>query len=143
MNSFHAIGRVGADAELHYTNGGVPVASFSLALDNGKDKEGQKRPPTWIKAVLWEKKAESLAQYVTKGKCVSVVGSVSAEAWNDKQSGDAKAKIVVNVRDFEFCGGSKEENSNGNGSAAHGDETDQRRPEPQAAQPISDEDIPF
>lgn len=144
MNSLHAIGRVGGDAELHYIPSGAAVASFSMALDNGKDKNGNKKQPTWIKAVLWEKRAESLAEYITKGKLVSVVGPVTTEAWVDKQTGEAKSKAVITVREFEFCGGPKSEESGG-------DETDQRTPEnyaqaPSAVQPgapITDEDIPF
>lgn len=139
MNTGHFIGRVGQDAEIRYTQQGKAVADFSMAIDNGKKEDGSKRPPTWIKAVLWEKKAEALAQYILKGKLVAVVGPVSTEAWVSKQDSSAQSKIVVTVREFEFCGGPKAEGQ-GEGDAR-----------PQAAQanaptpsgPITDEDIPF
>ena len=137
MNKGTFIGRVGQDAELHYTPQGAAVCSFSMAIDNGKNKDtGEKRPPLWIKASLWNKRAESLAQYITKGKLVAVIGRVGAEAWSDKQSGEAKAKIVVTVDEFEFCGG-----SNG------GNEQEPQQP-PQTnnnlgSDGITDEDIPF
>jgi single-strand DNA-binding protein len=102
MNVGAFVGHVGKDAKLERTQGGKAVASFSLALDNGKDAQGQKRDPTWIKCVLWEKKAEALAQHVTKGKMVAVSGPVSVEAWISKQ-GEAQAAIVVTVREFAFC----------------------------------------
>ncbi len=105
MNQATFIGRVGGDAELKTTSTGKAVASFSMALDNGKDKEGQKRQPTWVKATLWERRAESLAQYITKGKLVYVAGPVSIETWVDKSDGSAKGKLCVTVREFEFCGG--------------------------------------
>ena len=59
MNTAVFAGRVGTDAELNYTKSGKAVASFSIAIDNGKDQDGNKREATWIKAVLWEKKAEA------------------------------------------------------------------------------------
>ena len=107
MNKGIFIGRVGGDAELKTTSSGKAVASFSMAIDNGKDREGQKRQPSWIKATLWEKRAESLAQYITKGKLVYVEGPVSIETWVDKGDGSAKGKLCVTVREFEFCGGSE------------------------------------
>lgn len=137
MNHGTFVGRVGQDAEVRYTSSGKAVADFSIAIDNGKDERGTKRPPTWLKAVLWEKKAEALAKYITKGKMVAVAGRVSAEAWNDRQSGDPKCKVVVTVNDFTFCGDAKRE-----------DDGQDSAPAPaQAAQPnagpITDEDIPF
>lgn len=108
MNQCTFIGRVGTDAALKYTGTGMAVSSFSMAVDNGKDKDGEKRAPTWIKATLWAKRAESLTEYITKGKLVCVTGPVSSEAWCDK-AGEAQSKIVVTVREFEFCGGAKAE----------------------------------
>lgn len=103
MNVATFVGHVGKDAKLENTQGGKAVASFSLAIDNGKDGNGQKRDPTWIKAVLWEKKAEALAQHVTKGKQVAISGPVHVECWigHDNQ---AQAAIVCTVREFTFCG---------------------------------------
>jgi single-strand DNA-binding protein len=137
MNTAVFAGRVGQDAELNYTKSGTAVASFSMAIDNGKDKDGQKRPATWIKAVLWEKRAESLAQYIKKGIVVIVSGPVSTEAWTSKQDGSAQAKIVCTVREFDFGGSKSEDNG----------EQQSPRPAqaaaPQGASPITDEDIPF
>lgn len=143
MNKGVFVGRVGQDAELRYTQSGTAVASFSLALDNGKDKEGEKRQPTWIKAVMWDKRAESLAQYVTKGKLVIVVGPVSTEAWTDKNSGDAKSKIVVTVNEFEFGGGSKDDKSDTDSQPQTPPPSLHTQRDEAASTQIQDEDIPF
>ena len=142
MNLGIFIGRVGQDAELKYTTAGKPVCSFSMAIDNGKDKEGEKRSPTWIKATLWEKRAEALQPYITKGKLVMVQGPVSTEAWVGKEDGEAKSKITVTCREFEFCGGTKSE---------EGGDAEQKTTRPTVAPPppgtttdstqITDEDI--
>lgn len=139
MNHATFIGRVGQDAELRSTQGGKAVCDFSMAIDNGKDSNGNKKAPTWLKAVLWEKKAEGLAQYILKGKMVAVSGPVSIEAWISKQDSSASSKIVVTVREFEFCGGPKADDAS---------ESQAQPPAPAAydernAGPITDDDIPF
>ena len=139
MNIGPWIGRVGQDAELKYTQGGKAVASFSVAIGQGKDGEGNKRAPLWIKATLWEKKAEALAQYIKKGIMVAISGIPAVETWVSKTSGNAEGKIVVNVREFEFCGGG-DKNADGESKSAAKkakpqDETDSTF--------VDDSDIPF
>lgn len=138
MNQGTFVGRVGADCEVRYTQQGKPVADFSVAIDQGKNSNGDKRDALWIKAVLWEKKAEALAQYITKGKMVAVSGPVSTEAWVDKQSGNARSKIVVTVREFTFCGGGKNEDGGQQPNTPASPPAD-----PQNSGPITDDDIPF
>ena len=134
MNTAVFAGRVGTDAELNYTKSGKAVASFSIAIDNGKDQDGNKREATWIKAVMWEKKAEALAKYVLKGISVVVSGPVSSEAWISKKSGDAESKIIVTVRDFTFGGGKND---------AKQEAKPQAQPTDRTSQPIDGDDIPF
>src|SRR5579864_8637586 len=98
------VGRVGADAELTYTPNGIPVAKFSIAIDNGKDKEGEKKNATWVKCAIWRDRAEKLAPYIKKGNMVAVQGDVEARAWIDKQSGDARCSLELNVDKFTFAG---------------------------------------
>ena len=143
MNNAVFAGRVGSDAVLNYTKSGKAVADFSIAIDNGKDQDGNKRNATWIKAVLWEKKAEALAQYIKKGISVVVSGPVSTEAWISKKTSEAESKVIVTVRDFTFGGGSGD--SSGAGSPGQQEAKQQRAAvtDPRAGSPISDEDIPF
>jgi single-strand DNA-binding protein len=135
MNCCVFVGRVGGDAELNYTKDGKAVSNFNIAIDNGKNKDtGVKRPATWIKCVLWEKRAESLSQYIKKGIVVEVQGPVASEAWISKKSGEAESRVVVTVKDFTFGGGSGSEEE-----AAPAP----RQEAPRADAPISDDDIPF
>jgi single-strand DNA-binding protein len=139
MNSCTFVGRVGGDAELNYTKDGKAVSNFNIAIDNGKNKDtGVKRPATWIKCVLWEKRAESLSEYIKKGIVVAVQGPVTSEAWVSKKSGDAESRVVVTVKEFTF-----------GGSQNSGDDSGPAAPRQAAApvtppsQVITDEDIPF
>ena len=45
-------GNVGKDAQLRTTQGGDPVLGFSIAIDNGKDKNGNKRDSTWVQCSI-------------------------------------------------------------------------------------------
>jgi single-strand DNA-binding protein len=132
------VGRVGGDAELTYTPSGIAVAKFSIAIDNGKDKEGEKKSATWVKCAIWRDRAEKLAPHIKKGNMVAVSGDIEARAWIDKNSSEARCSLEVNVDKFTFAG-----------SAQRNGEEQQSAPasRPQAAQqnsaPIIDDDIPF
>lgn len=139
MNVSTFAGRVGGDAELTYTKSGMAVASFSLAIDNGKGKDGEKKPATWIKATLWDKRAESLAQYIKKGSFVIVSGPVSIETWLSKTEGTAQGKIVVSVNQFTFGGDSKSNQSDNTQQEAQASP----RAAAQNNSTITDDDIPF
>ena len=77
MNNISIVGRIGKVSELRHTQGGKAVLNFSVATDNGKDGDGEKRKPTWFEIALWEKQAEGLAQYLQVGGLVGITGQVS------------------------------------------------------------------
>lgn len=57
MQTLIIAGNVGKDAELRTTQSGEKVLNFSLAVDNGKSKDGTKRDPTWFDCSIWGKRA--------------------------------------------------------------------------------------
>lgn len=121
MNSVTFVGRLGGDAEQRYTTGGTAVSGFSLAVDRQK-KDGQKQPPIWLRVTLWGKQAESLTQYLTKGKQVAVQGELDVREYTDK-SGEKRTSVEIQGRQITLLGG---------GDA-----------KPAPANTPSDEDIPF
>jgi len=140
MKQAFFVGRVGGDAEVTYTPQGIAVAKFSLAIDNGKDKEGERRNATWVKCTIWRERAEKLAPYIKKGIVVAVSGDVDARAWVDKQSGDARCQMEVNVNNFTF-GGSKSEDNDA--PAQRPAQAAAPAASPSSSSPIDDSDIPF
>jgi single-strand DNA-binding protein len=98
LNQVTLIGHVGKDPEIRYTQGGEPIASFSLATsENWTDKSGQKQEKTqWHNVSVFGKVAQVVRDYVTKGKLVYVQGQVNYDEWADKDGTKRKAtKIVV------------------------------------------------
>lgn len=96
-------GIVGKDAVLRHTNGGDDVLNFSIAVDNGKDKDGNKRDATWFDCSVWGKRATSLERHITKGLRLAVSGRPSA------REHDGKAYLGLTVNDLTFMGGNQSE----------------------------------
>jgi single-strand DNA-binding protein len=87
VNKCILIGNLGRDADLRYTTNGDAVSTISLATtETWNDKKGQKQERTeWHRCVLWGKMAESLQEYLTKGKQIFLEGKLQTRKWDDKE----------------------------------------------------------
>lgn len=134
MNNITVAGTLGRDAEIKYMPNGDPVASFSVADSQGKDKQ-----TIWWNASLFGKRAESLAPYLLKGGAVTISGNVTEREWTDKD-GQKRKSMDIRVSDVALQGGRKDEAPRAAPQAA-------RAPAPQAAggfEGLDDgSDIPF
>ena len=120
MNRVILIGNLGADAELKYTNSGQPVASMRLATSEkwqGKDGQQQERTD-WHSLTLWGKRAEALAQYLTKGSRIAVQGRIQYREYEDR-NGNKRWSTDINVDDVELLGGQRDSGHQGAGSPAN------------------------
>ena len=107
MISMTIAGNVGKNAELRTTQGGDPVRGLSIAVDNGKDKNGNKRDSTWVNCSIWGKRAESLQSYITKGTKLVVTGRPGVNVY------EGKGSLTLSVNDLTFMGGAKQEDRGG------------------------------
>ena len=83
LNKVILIGNLGRDAELRYTSNGTAVSTLNIATtETWKDKDdGSKQEKTeWHRIIVWGKTAESLAQYLVKGKQILVEGKLQTQA---------------------------------------------------------------
>jgi single-strand DNA-binding protein len=94
-------GTVKKDAELRRTSNGDAVLSFSVAVDQGKDKSGNRRDAKWYDASIWGKRAESLQSYITKGSKLTLQGRPTA------REHQGKVYMGIAVSELAFQGGSK------------------------------------
>lgn len=105
-----AHGRIGRDTELRSTADGTPVAELAIACDYGRKGQDGKKPTQWLRASLWGKQAEALAQYLTKGKGVCVIVSDLHVREFKKQDGTTSNALEGRVDSIEFTGaGPREE----------------------------------
>lgn len=79
LNNVTFVGRLIADPELRNTQGGKPVVSCSIAVQNTKEET------VFISTVFWNKLAETLAKYCTKGSLISVQGFLKNDKYKDVQ----------------------------------------------------------
>ena len=108
VNKVILVGNLGRDAELRYTPGGAPVATLNMATTEvWNDKtSGQKQEKTeWHRVVLWGKSAESLSEYLTKGKQIYVEGRLQTRKWQDKDGNDKYTTEIRGDRIVLLSGG--------------------------------------
>jgi single-strand DNA-binding protein len=105
VNNLSIVGRIGKVGELRYTQGGKAVINLSVAVDNGKDSNGEKRAATWFEVALWEKQAEALAQYLVVGDRVGINGQARLQV-DEGNDGKKYPKLTVDFPRVELLGGS-------------------------------------
>ena len=101
MNSITVAGQLGKDVEVRFLTNGDPVAGFSVADSQGKDK-----PTIWWNCSLFGKRVESLAPYLVKGQAVTVTGTVTEREW--EKDGVKRKSMDVRVNDVALQGGKRE-----------------------------------
>lgn len=138
VNRVLLIGHLGQDCKLRHAAGGAPVASFSIACtETWRDREGQKQERVeWVNVVLWGRQAESLAEYLVKGKQVYVEGKLQTRKWEDRQGNTRYTTEVKSDRVVLLGGG-------GNGARRPHEDSAPSADETTAPDPITDDQIPF
>ena len=152
VNKVILVGNLGRDAELRYTPGGAAVATLNMATTEvWNDKAGQRQEKTeWHRIVLWGKTAESLNEYLTKGKQIYVEGRLQTRQWDDKDGNKRYTTEIRGDRVVLLGGGS------GGGRGASGGGSDRGASSsgggggdygggapPDSSAPLTDDDIPF
>ncbi|OPX91382.1 single-stranded DNA-binding protein [Pelotomaculum sp. PtaB.Bin117] len=99
LNRIVLIGRLTKEPDLRYTTSGIAVAKFTLAVDRRVSKDREKETD-FIDIVVWQKLAETCANYLGKGRLVAVEGRLHVRSYEDNQGVRRKAAEVVadNVR---------------------------------------------
>lgn len=99
MNKLTIIGNLTKDPELRTTTSGKNVCSFTVAVNRKKKIEGQPEAD-FFRVSAWDQRADVCSKYLTKGKKVCVVGSVSIRMY--ESNGKAGANMEVLADDIEF-----------------------------------------
>lgn len=108
MNKVILIGRTVADPELRYAAGsGTAVCKFTLAIT----RQFKKDETDFIRCVAFNKAAENITQYITKGRQLAVTGSIRTGSY-DAQDGTKRYTTDVAVESFEFIGSAGEGGNN-------------------------------
>ena len=103
LNHIVLMGRLTRDPELRRTGTGIPVATFTLAVDRdfGSNKETGEKETDFIDIVTWRNTAEFVAKYFTKGSMIVVSGRLQIRGWTDK-GGNKRRSAEVNADNCYF-----------------------------------------
>ena len=112
------MGNLTRDPELRYTPKGTAVAKLGLAVNRTwRNAEGQQQDETtFVDVDAFGKQAETLGQYMQKGRPILVEGRLKLDQWEDKNTGQNRSKLGVILEKFSFVGGGQ---TGGNANAPH------------------------
>lgn len=137
------MGNLTRDPELRYTPKGTAVAKLGLAVNRSwRNAEGQQQDETtFVDVDAFGKQAETLGQYMQKGRPILVEGRLKLDQWEDKNTGQNRSKLGVILEKFSFVGGGSQNGGTTSTSQA-------TAPPPTSEVPPfddgpSDDDVPF
>src|SRR6202030_404574 len=98
MASFNKVilmGNLTRDPEVRYTPKGTAVAKIGLAVNHRWTNEAgeKKEEVTFVDVEAWGRQAETIGQYMTKGKPILIEGRLKLDSWDDKESGQKRSKM--------------------------------------------------
>jgi single-strand DNA-binding protein len=94
MNKAILIGRLTKDPELRHTTSGRSSTQFSVAISRPFTNQSGERETDFIQVVVWDKQAENVCKYLSKGRLVAVEGRIQTRNYDDK---DGKKVYVTEV----------------------------------------------
>ena len=110
LNHISLMGRLTRDVELRRTGSGIPVASFTLAVDrDSPNKQTGEKEVDFIDIVAWRSTAEFVEKYFSKGRMAVVSGRLQIRNWTDKDGNKRRTAEVI--ADSVYFGDSKKDDS--------------------------------
>lgn len=101
MNKAFIIGRLTKDVELRFTQSGIAVANFTVAVDRPFTNTEGKKETDFIPIVVWRKLAENCANHIGKGGLVAVSGRIQVSSWKNEQ-GERRNKTEIVADEVQF-----------------------------------------
>ena len=109
LNTITIAGRIARDVELRTTQGGVSVATFTVAVDRDFQQGGEKKVD-FVRCVAWRQTGEFVSKYFQKGSMIIVMGRLESRQWEDKHS--QKRTDWEVIADHVYFGGDKRQENN-------------------------------
>jgi single-strand DNA-binding protein len=140
INKVIIVGNLGRDPEVRYSQAGMAICNFSVAVtERVKDGDAWKEATEWFRVVTFGKTAETAGQYLQKGRQVYVEGRLKTSKYKDKE-GAEKTSVELVANTVQFLGGPKD-----------GAARDENAPAPSKGAPskgapdafVDDADLPF
>ena len=102
MNKIFLIGNLTRDPELRSTQSGIPVCTFTVAVNRRqKGAEAGQQEADFFRVTTWRQMAENCNRFLAKGRKVGVTGTLTLEAYTDK-NGLPRNSLEVMADEVEF-----------------------------------------
>ena len=96
MNKAILIGRLTRDPEVRYTSSNRAVCQFSIAVDRPfTNQQSGQREADFINIVVWDKRAENVGKYMSKGRLVAVEGRIQTRNYDNNEGKKVYVTEVV------------------------------------------------
>lgn len=129
MNVVNIIGRVTKDPEVRYTQSNMAYLRMTVAIDRGKDRDGNDKGADFPTVVVFGKQAENCGRYLAKGRLVGIEGRIQTGSY--ERNGEKVYTTEIMANRVEFLEWGNQQNN----------QQDYRSDQQQGFQPVSD--IPF
>ena len=107
INNVTIVGRLTRDPELKTVGDNVPLCNFSIANNPGKED----KDVSYFDVTAWNKTAEAVSKFMTKGSQIVVQGTLKQDRFQDKE-GNNRSKVSINANNVQFVGGKSEPSNN-------------------------------
>lgn len=146
MNRLQVLGNITRDIEIRYTNSGLAIASFGIAVNERVKTEsgGYDDKAHFFNVTAFGKKAETLNQHFRKGKRILIDGALSYSAWT-ANDGTKRSEVSIKLNDFDFIDRKDDNGQGGNYQSNNGGGYNTPQ-EPENNVPeidINEDEIPF
>ena len=108
MNKVFLIGRLSRDPELRHTTSGMPVCQINVAISRPVS-QGSEPQTDFINVVVWNRQAENVARYLSKGRQVAIEGRIQTRNY-DNAEGKRTYVTEVIASNVEFLGSANDNN---------------------------------
>lgn len=108
LNRVILMGRITQNLELRQTPSGASVVTFNIAVERSYAKQGEEKQTDFITCVAWNKTAEFISNYFSKGRMIAVEGQLRTRTYDDK-NGSKHYITEVYVDNVSFTGEAKQQ----------------------------------
>ena len=125
MASFNKVilmGNLTRDPELRYTPKGTAVAKLGIAVTRKWRSEvgGMQEETTFVDVDAFGRQAETIGQYLKKGRPIMLEGRLRLDQWEDKNTGQKRSKLGVVLENFQFIDSGRGDGGSGSGAPDSG-----------------------
>ena len=120
FNKVLLMGNLTRDPEVRYTPKGTAIATIGLAVNRVWTTESgeKKEEVTFVDVDVWGRQAETIGQYMAKGRPIFIEGRLKLDQWDDKESGQKRSKLKVVCDQFHFLDSGGNRPAQGEGASA-------------------------